>query len=204
MDIISRLPGYAGQAAGRNISLHSGPKWKMHRRHWKFQSQNVQIIGYVYQNTMAKIMVQYGKIQLFLFEREDHDGNGNFRKFNWKTVGKKSQFENNVYSWTEKEKGLFLSVCMRNTHERRWFGRIDIIPRPRFFGLHLQRECEIRNDIVANYRDMLESRISAGSQEKNYLPELQGNLMPKQDLHGSYAMERSCKELRGKYCELCE
>ena len=29
-----------------------------------------------------------------------------------------------------------------------------------------QRECQISNDIVANYRDMFESRISAGAVEK--------------------------------------
>ena len=29
-----------------------------------------------------------------------------------------------------------------------------------------QRECQISNDIVANYRDMFESRISAGAKEK--------------------------------------
>ena len=31
-----------------------------------------------------------------------------------------------------------------------------------------QRECKIRNEIVANYRDMFESRISAGPKENNY------------------------------------
>ena len=29
-----------------------------------------------------------------------------------------------------------------------------------------QRECQISKDVVANYRDMLESRISAGAEEK--------------------------------------
>ena len=29
-----------------------------------------------------------------------------------------------------------------------------------------QRECTISNDIVTNYRDMFESRISAGAKEK--------------------------------------
>ena len=30
-----------------------------------------------------------------------------------------------------------------------------------------QKECQISKDIVANYRDMFESRISAGAKEKN-------------------------------------
>ena len=46
-----------------------------------------------------------------------------------------------------------------------------------------QRECKISNDIVANYRDMFESRISAGAKE-NYQPERQGNLMQKHCLLG--------------------
>ena len=41
-----------------------------------------------------------------------------------------------------------------------------------------QRGCQISKDIVANYRDMFESRISAGAKE-NYRPELQRNLMQK-------------------------
>ena len=35
----------------RSIGLHPGRKWRMHPHHSKFQSQNVQIFGYVYQNT---------------------------------------------------------------------------------------------------------------------------------------------------------
>ena len=34
------------------------------------------------------------------------------------------------------------------------------------FGLHSRRKCQISNDIAANYRDMFESRISAGAKEK--------------------------------------
>ena len=44
-----------------------------------------------------------------------------------------------------------------------------------------QREFKISYHIVANYRDMFESRISAGSKEI-YQPELQGDLMQKQFL----------------------
>ena len=44
-----------------------------------------------------------------------------------------------------------------------------------------QRECKISCEIVANYRDTFESRISAGAKE-NYLAEFQGNLMQKQFL----------------------
>ena len=47
-----------------------------------------------------------------------------------------------------------------------------------------QRECTIRNDIVTKYRDVFESRISAGAKRKIYRPELQGNLMQKSYLLG--------------------
>ena len=41
-----------------------------------------------------------------------------------------------------------------------------------------QRECKISNDMVASYRDMLESRVSAGAKD-NYRPAQQGNVMQK-------------------------
>ena len=46
-----------------------------------------------------------------------------------------------------------------------------------------QRECKLSNDTVTNYRDMFESRISAGAKE-NLLSELKGNLIQKQFLLG--------------------
>ena len=42
----------------------------------------------------------------------------------------------------------------------------------------IQRECQVSDDVVANYRDMFESRILAGAKE-NYSQELQGKLMQK-------------------------
>ena len=48
-----------------------------------------------------------------------------------------------------------------------------------------QRECQIRKDIVANNRDMFESRISAWGNRKidrNRKP--RGNLMPERYVHG--------------------
>ena len=44
-----------------------------------------------------------------------------------------------------------------------------------------QRECKISNDMVASYRDMLESRVSAGAKD-NYRPAQQGNVMQKKYL----------------------
>ena len=47
-----------------------------------------------------------------------------------------------------------------------------------------QRERQISKDIVANYRSMFESRISAGATEKYQKQKPRGNLMPKRHLHG--------------------
>ena len=47
-----------------------------------------------------------------------------------------------------------------------------------------RRECTISDDTVKIFRDMFESRISAGAKGKNYRPELQGNLMQKSYLLG--------------------
>ena len=63
---------------------------------------------------------------------------------------------------------------------------------------YTQRVCKSSDDIVTNYSDMFESRISAGARE-NYLQELQGNLMQKQHLLGPTAwkvMQRNaCKDI---------
>ena len=59
-----------------------------------------------------------------------------------------------------------------------------------------QRQCEIRNDVVDNYRTMFEARISAGATEK--LP-CSGNLRISS---WSYDMEGHAKKCVEQYCEL--
>ena len=61
-----------------------------------------------------------------------------------------------------------------------------------------QRECQISKDIVDNYRNMFESRISAGALEK--LP-----VSEKSDANissWSYDMEGHAKKCVERYCEL--
>ena len=53
MDIISRLPGCAGQAADA-VSAHTQVKKEDAPTSMKFQRQNVQIFGYVYQTTKGQ------------------------------------------------------------------------------------------------------------------------------------------------------
>ena len=50
MDIFSRLPGCAGQAADP-VSAYTQVKMEDAHNYWKFPDRNVQIFGYVYQST---------------------------------------------------------------------------------------------------------------------------------------------------------
>ena len=88
----------------------------MNHRNWKFQSQNVQIFGYVYQNTNGPNHGPAWKTQSsFLSEVctvilwQDCCGKGNSRKFFWNTVGKEFQI-GNAYLWTEKKD--YSCLCM--------------------------------------------------------------------------------------------
>ena len=59
MDIISRLPGCAGQAG-------DATSWKMLQFFWKFPNRNVQTFGYIYQNTNGLNHGPVWKTQSFL------------------------------------------------------------------------------------------------------------------------------------------
>ena len=82
----------------RSVSLHPSQKWKMHRRYFKFPSQNVQIFGYVYRNTSGLNHGPAWKTQPFFLSEictvsfwQDYYGKGNSRKFHWNTVGRRFQ-----------------------------------------------------------------------------------------------------------------
>ena len=98
-----------------------------------------------------------------------------------------------------REKGLFLSVYVDDTklagkkQNMNFMSKIlmkDVdLGEPTSFLDHVylgctQREWQIRNDIVDNYKSMFESRISAGVVDKYQKRESQGNLVPKRYLHG--------------------
>ena len=64
-----------------------------------------------------------------------------------------------------------------------------------------QRECKTSNEIVANYRDMFESRISAGAKEK--LPTRALGKLDAETLSSwSYDIEGHAKKCVERYCEL--
>ena len=64
-----------------------------------------------------------------------------------------------------------------------------------------QKECQISKDIVANYRDMFESRISAGAIDK--LPTRVSGKPDKEIISfWSYDMEGHAQKCVARYCEL--
>ena len=74
-------------------------RWKMLHRYCTFQSQNVQIYGYVYRNTNSSNRGPVWKIQSFVLSEictvilwQDYYGEDNWRKFSWNTDRKKFQF----------------------------------------------------------------------------------------------------------------
>ena len=118
----------------------------------------------------------------------------------------------NAYSLTEK-RALLVCVCGRkknwmgktkrypnveDTHERRWFGRTDIIFLDHVYLGCTQRECKASKDIVDNYRDMFECRMSAGGTENFlYSGKSDSNISS-----WSYDMEGHTKTCVGRCCEL--
>ena len=66
-----------------------------------------------------------------------------------------------------------------------------------------QRECKISNDIVINYRDMFEARISAGAKEK--LPtRASGKLDAENHVFLVFLHGRSRNEMCGKTLRTCK
>ena len=124
----------------------------------------------------------------------------------WKTDGKVPNCE---CLFVNREKGLFLSVYEDDLKlagktqniEPMWkihMKGVDLGEPTSFLDhVHLgctQRECQTSKDIVDNYRNVSESRISAGAIEKLFF---QGKL----EAHissWSYDMEGHAKKVRGK------
>ena len=93
-------------------------KWKMLQNCCKFQSQNVQIFGFVNHDTNGQNHGPAWKTQSFFLSEictvilwQDYYGKGNSRKFYENTVRKKLRI-GNAYSLTEK-KTILVFVCGR-------------------------------------------------------------------------------------------
>ena len=205
MDSISRLPGCRRTSSRRSIRYYPGSKWKMHQRYWKFQK--VRMSRYLDTSTeaqMAKIMVQCWRSSCSSWPKSVRSsfgrtcyGKGNLRKSFCSTVGKRSQ-TGDAYSLNQ-EKGLFFSVYVddiklagkKQNINPMWkvLNKEFDLGEPTSFLDHVylgctQRECQINTDIVDNYRNMFECRISAGAMENCQKQKPRWNLMPKLYLHG--------------------
>ena len=132
------------------------------------------------------------------------------KKFYWHTVGKK------VLNWecslVDRAKGLFLSVYVddiklagktENTKPT-WKDLMKDVDlgEPTSFLDHVnlgctQRECKISDEIVASYRDMFESRISAGAKE-NTTYKSSRETRCRNHVFLVLRNGRSCKEMCGK------
>ena len=113
--------------------------------------------------------------------------------------------------FVHRQKGLFLSVSvddiklagMKQNIDPMWKllnKKVDL-GEPTSFLDHedlvcTQRQCEVSQNIVDNYRTMFESRISAGGLEK--LPFSQNTRISS----WSYDMEGHAKKCAERYCEL--
>ena len=124
MDITSRLPGCAGQAADA-VSAYS--QIKMEDAPSLFKNSKVRMSRYLDTSTeaqMAKIIVQYGRPSrsfqsgiCTVIVWQDFHGKGNLRKFYWNTIGKKFQI-GSACSLTKKKDYSYL--CMWTTYFIGW------------------------------------------------------------------------------------
>ena len=94
MDIISRLPGCAGQVADA-VSAETQVKMEDASTLWKIPVGMSRYLDSSTETQMAKIMVQYGRPSRFSWKEFVWSsfgrtcGKGNLRKFYWNAVGKK-------------------------------------------------------------------------------------------------------------------
>ena len=186
MDIISRLPGCAGQAAdavsaSTQVKMEDGQKWlkipksecpdiwiRSPRHKWpkSWSSMEDPVV-------LLELNLYGHPLAGLLWERQ-------FEKIQLKHVWEK------ITNWeclfVHREKGLFLSVYVdditlagkKQNIDPMWNvlnKEVDLGEPTSFFDHEnlgcTQRQCERRKDIVDNYRTMFKSRISAGATE-NY------------------------------------
>ena len=117
-DVTARLPGCAGQAADETSAYTQAKMEDASLLLKKIRSHNVQIFGYVYQNTNGQNHGPAWKAQSFLLSEictvifwQDHYGKGNSTKVYWNMDGRKFQI-GNVSSLIEK-KTILVCVCGR-------------------------------------------------------------------------------------------
>ena len=172
MDIISRLPGCAGQAADAVSAETQVKNWKMLQNYWKFPNRNVHTFGFVYHDKNGPNHGPVWKTQWFLLS-------GICTVILWQDCYGKGNLSKSHYSYTVKKGYSYLCVWMTS----KWLERNKILiqcgnystKRLIWENQHLSlimKTWSVLKDnvkwakIVDNYRTMFESRISAGATEK--------------------------------------
>ena len=186
MDIVSRLPGCSGQAADAvsvftlvkmedaSTLIKKIPKsecpdiWiRLPRHKWAKSWSSMEDPSRSSQKESVRSS----------FGRANY-GKRNLRKFHWNTVGKSSKL--GMFICEPSKRTIPISVCGRyqtgmqdrkNRTDLDNFMKVVDLRETTSFLDHVylgctQRECQISKDIVANYRDMFESRIFCWSERK--------------------------------------
>ena len=215
MDIISRLPGCDGQAADavsaytqvkvedalkllKNLKSECPDIWiRLPRHKWpkswsSMEDPLVLLERNLYGHPLAGLLWEWQFEKILL-------------KHGWEKI------PNWECLFVHREKGLFISVCVddiklagkKQNIETMWRvlnKEVDLGEPTSFLGhenlVSTERQCEISKDIVDNYRNMCESRISAGATEK--LPCSENIRLSS----WSYDMEGHAEKFVERCCEL--
>ena len=214
MDIISRLPGCAGQAADAvsaytQVRMEDAPSLLKNsdvRMSRCFDTSTKTQMAHIMEDPVVPLERNlYGHLLAgLLWERQFEKI---LLKHGWEKI------PNWECLFVHREKGLFLSVYVddiklagkKQNLDPMWklLNKEVDLGEPTSFLDHVylgctQRQCQISKDIVDNYRNMFESRISAGGAEKLPFP---------QHLRissWSYDMEGHAKKCVERYCELAK
>ena len=117
MDIISRFPGCAVQAADA-VSAFSQVKMEDAHKLLKIPNRNVQTFGFVHRSTngqnhgsvwKTKSLLSKGICTVTLWQ--DYYGKGNLRKFYWNTYGKSCKVK--MFLCQTSTRTILISVCGR-------------------------------------------------------------------------------------------
>ena len=124
MDIISRLPGCAGQAADA-VSAYTQVKMEDTLKLLKIPKSECPDIWFVYHDTNSQNHGPVWKTQLFLLNGictvilwQDYDEKGNLRKSYCSTFGRRFPI-GNAYSYTVKKGCSYLCVWMTSNRQER-------------------------------------------------------------------------------------
>ena len=215
MDIISRLPGCNGQAADA-VSAYT--QVKNGRFSQIIENSQIGVSRHLDSSTTTQWPKSWSSMEdpVVPLERNlyGHPLAGLLWERQFEKILLKHGWEK-IPNWeclfVHREKGLFLSVYVddrklagkKHNIDPMWkvLNKEVDLGEPTSFLDHVylgctQRQCEVSQNIVDNYRTMFESRISAGGLEK--LPFSQNNRISS----WSYDMVGHAKKCVERYCEL--